>query len=139
MRNLKNILLFIEQTFEGVLVIYNLPSLKNHQENENLPFDVEVLFHSPFNVFFVSDANGNPLRVSPDCERLWGITKKEFLRQTVFEMEKEKVFTLITRMVLKEKPRISTIQKTSTGKTLLVMGIPVKDKVGKIEGSSPHP
>jgi hypothetical protein len=71
---------------------------------------------------------------------LWGIKKDEFLSQTVFEMEKEKVFSpSITRMVLKEKRRISTIQKTSTGKTLLVMGIPVKDKVGKIEGSSPHP
>jgi hypothetical protein len=67
MRNLKNILLFIEQTFEGVLVFYNFSSLKNHLENENLPSDLEVLFHSSFDVIFVSDANGNPLRVSPDC------------------------------------------------------------------------
>ncbi|MDQ0219525.1 PAS domain S-box protein [Peribacillus cavernae] len=125
--------IFEVQNFEGVLVIYSKPVLKRLEEYQDMATDLQVLFDSSYDVIFVSDANGKALRVSSACERLWGKKKEEFLEQTVYELEKQNVFSpSITRMVLQEKRKISTIQKTSTGKTLLVVGTPVKDKDGNI-------
>lgn len=107
----------------------------------NIPFDgyqdmatdLQVLFESSFDVLFVSDANGKALRVSSACEHFWGKKREEFIGQNIFDLEKQKVFSpSITAMVLKERRKVSTIQKTSTGKTLLVVGTPVKDAEGNI-------
>ncbi|MEY9866813.1 PAS domain S-box-containing protein [Peribacillus sp. B2I2] len=125
--------IFEKQIFEGILVIYFKPVIKNIEEYQEMATDLKVLFDSSYDAIFVSDANGKTLRVSSACERYWGISKKEFLEQNVYELEKQKIFTpSITKMVLQEKRKISTIQKTSTGKTLLVVGTPVKDKDGNI-------
>ncbi|RFU70561.1 PAS domain S-box protein [Peribacillus saganii] len=125
--------IFLKQNFEGLFVIYSKSENIVSEEYKDMATDLKVLFDSSYDVLFVSDANGNALRVSSACERLWGKSKEDFLRQNVYELENEKVFyPSITRMVLQEKRKISAIQKTSTGKTLLVVGTPVKDKNGNV-------
>jgi PAS domain S-box-containing protein len=131
--SIRMIPLFENKIFEGVLVIYYKPVLKSFEGYQDMATDLKVLFDSSYDVIFVSDANGKALRISSACERLWGKKKEEFLDQTVYDLEKQNVFSpSVTSMVLKEKRKISTIQKTSTGKTLLVVGTPVKDKNGNI-------
>ncbi|KIL48192.1 sigma-54 interaction domain-containing protein [Jeotgalibacillus soli] len=119
--------------FAGVFVIYQDGEIQKFKEYQEIATDLKVLFDSSYDVIFVSDAQGNTLRVSSACEQLWGKKRSEFIGLNVFDLEKQKVFyPSVTSMVLKEKRKISAIQKTSTGKTLLVVGTPVLDKKGNI-------
>lgn len=70
--------IFEKQIFEGILVIYFKPVIKNIEEYQEMATDLKVLFDSSYDAIFVSDANGKTLRVSSACERYWGISKKSF-------------------------------------------------------------
>jgi PAS domain S-box-containing protein len=119
--------------FSGVIVIYQFVDIGKFKEYQEIATDLKVLFDSSYDVIFVSDAQGNTLRVSSACERLWGKKQEEFIGKNVSELEQQKLFTpSVTSMVLREKRRITAMQKTSTGKNLLVVGTPVKDKDGNI-------
>jgi PAS domain S-box-containing protein len=96
--------------------------------------DLKVIFDSSYDVIFVADKNGKALRVSSACEKFWGIKKEDFIGSNVFKLEEQGVFSpSITRMVLEQKKKISTIQKTNTGRTLLVVGTPIMDETGNIQ------
>ncbi|EWG09948.1 sigma-54 interaction domain-containing protein [Cytobacillus firmus] len=119
--------------FSGVIIMYQLVDFMKFKEYQEIATDFKVLFDSSYDVIFVSDSQGNTLRVSSACERLWGKSQEEFIGKNVYELEQENLFSpSVTSMVLKEKRRITAMQKTSTGKNLLVVGTPIKDKNGNI-------
>jgi PAS domain S-box-containing protein len=117
----------------GILIIF-----PNHKdpldiEYENMAIDLKTIFESTYNVIFVTDGNGVALRANTACEKLWGIKKSDFIGRSMMDLEKEGFFhPSATRLVLESKKKVSIIQKTHTGKTLLVVGTPVMDETGKI-------
>jgi PAS domain S-box-containing protein len=102
-------------------------------EYQNMAIDLKTIFESSYDVIFVSDGNGIALRVSSACEWLWGKKQEEMVGRSVYDLEREGAFRpSVTRLVLESKQKVSSIQKTSTGRTLLVVGTPVMDHEGNI-------
>ncbi|RSK49221.1 sigma-54 interaction domain-containing protein [Bacillus canaveralius] len=106
---------------------------KQFQHYEELSMDLKAIFDTSYDVIYVSDADGNTLRVSSACEKLWGKKQADLVGRNVLELEAEGIYKpSITRLVLEKGEKISTIQVTKTGRRLMVVGTPIKDENGKI-------
>lgn len=107
-----------------------------HENEEfiNMKLDLKTILESCRDVIFVSDANGKALRVSESWKELWVAEGIDFFEKGVFQVEKDGVITpSATRLVSEKKERVQVIQKTDTGRTLLVTGTPIKDEFGEIK------
>ncbi|MEB3101774.1 sigma-54 interaction domain-containing protein [Ferviditalea candida] len=99
----------------------------------NMFIDLKAVFESSYDVIFVTDGEGKTLRVSSACKKFFGYDAEYFIGKSIYELEKKGTFKpSITRLVLESKEKVQEIQITSTGRRLMVLGTPVKDKNGKI-------
>ncbi|WP_228551141.1 sigma 54-interacting transcriptional regulator [Sporosarcina cascadiensis] len=99
----------------------------------NLLLDFKAIFDHSYDVIYVSDGEGQTLRVSAASERLWGYKESELVGKTVYQLEAEGVFTpSVTREVLEREEKVSLVQTTKMGRRLLVVGTPIKDSNGNI-------
>ncbi|MGE7544393.1 sigma-54 interaction domain-containing protein [Sporosarcina newyorkensis] len=99
----------------------------------NLLLDFKAIFDHSYDVIYVSDGQGQTLRVSAASERLWGYKESELVGKTVYQLEAEGVFTpSVTREVLEREEKVSLVQTTKMGRRLLVVGTPIKDSNGNI-------
>jgi PAS domain S-box-containing protein len=99
----------------------------------DLALDLKAVFDTSYDVIYVSDGEGNTLRVSSASEKLWGYKAEQLVGKHVAELEKEGVFNpSITRLVMEKKEKIQTIQTTKTGRRLMVVGTPIKDENGNV-------
>lgn len=104
-----------------------------HTSVEDLQADLQAIFDISYDVIYVSDGHGVTLRVSSACETLWGCKEEQLVGRSVYQLEKEGVYSpSVTRMVLEKKDRVSFIQTTKTGRKLMVVGTPIKDDQGNI-------
>ncbi len=86
----------------------------------------EAILHSLQDDILVTNTDGIILKVSEATEGIYNLKSNEMVGRSVYELEKEGVFTpILTPMVLKEKKKITIVQTTNDGKKLLVTGIPV--------------
>ena len=128
----------LDEQIKGTLCITYDPDileniLKKTDLYQELLMDMKVIFDNSWDVIYVTDSKGLTLRVSRACEFLWGLKKNRLVGKSVYDLEKEGVFKpSIARMVIENGHRITALQKTITGRTLLVVGNPVKDKHGKL-------
>lgn len=107
--------------------------LKKLDSYKNLNHDLKAIFDISYDVIYVSDGDGITLRVSSACEKLWGKKQKELVGKSVYELETMGIYTpSVTRIVLEKKETVSVIQRTRTGRRLMVVGTPIKDETGKI-------
>ncbi len=107
--------------------------LKKLDSYKNLNHDLKAIFDISYDVIYVSDGDGITLRVSSACEKLWGKKQEELVGKSVYELETMGIYTpSVTRIVLEKKETVSVIQRTRTGRRLMVVGTPIKDETGKI-------
>ena len=88
----------------------------------------------PTTVFFITDGEGNIIRVNPSWEKITGVSAREVLGQNVAELETEGYFSnrSATKMVLKEKRTLTLQKRWFTGKETLVTATPIFDDNGDI-------
>lgn len=99
----------------------------------NMFIDLKAVFESSYDVIFVTDGEGKTLRVSSACKKFFGYDAEHFIGKSIYELEKKGTFKpSITRLVLESKEKVQEIQTTKTGRRLMVLGTPVKDKNGNI-------
>ncbi len=95
--------------------------------------DFEEIFRNSFDGIFVADGNGMTLMVNPGCERNYERRADEMVGRHVSEFEKNGwIRPVIATRVAKERKRISAMQQTGGGKTIMVTGIPLFDDDGKV-------
>jgi PAS domain S-box-containing protein len=113
-----NNLIFLRIQAGGVFV-------SNQKEVWN---ESEAILHSLQDDILVTDTDGIILKVSEATEGIYNMKSKEMIGRSVYELEKEGVFTpILTPLVIKEKKKITLVQTTIDGGKLLVTGIPVYD------------
>lgn len=119
---------------KSVVIVFESHEMNQiHKELIEYKNDLQAIFDSLYDVIYVSDGDGNTLRVSSACEYLWGRTEEDLVSRNVNELEKEGVFNpSVTRLVQEQGKKVSAIQTTKTGRRLLVIGTPIKDEHGKI-------
>lgn len=76
----------------------------------------------------MTNTDGIILRVSKATGSIYGVNPDELIGRSVYDLEKEGLFTpLATPKVIIKKERITFVQTTKAGKKLLVTGVPVFD------------
>ena len=82
----------------------------------------------------LTDGNGIVLRVSDSYETHYGVRLEDVVGKSVLELEKQGVFSpSVTSSVLREKKKVTILQKNKMGDTVLTTGVPVFDDTGEIE------
>lgn len=118
--------------FEDAQIYKNFfeQKLKNYKTTIS---DLQTIFDNSYDVLYVTDGNGTTIRVSSACEVLWGKKPDELIGRSVFELEREGVFTpSATRIALEQGKKIEVIQQTKTGRRLMVVSTPIRNVDGKI-------
>lgn len=104
---------------------------KERQANASL--DLEAVFNTSYDMFYISDGKGITQRASRSTERLYGYSPEDLVGKSIYDLERSGVFQpSITRLVLERKEKVQVIQSTRLGGRLMVVGTPVKDEQGNI-------
>lgn len=95
--------------------------------------EVQALLESCFDEIFITDERGTVLAVSPTCERFYGVQPTEITGRSVRELERKGVFSpSATLLVMQTKQREIVLQRTATGRRLLVTATPVSGPSGEV-------
>lgn len=95
--------------------------------------DFQEIFRNSFDGIFVTDGQGDTLMVNAGCERNYGLKADQMIGRNVAVFEREGyIKPVIASRVIAERRRISAVQRTHTGKTIMVTGIPLFDGEGGV-------
>ena len=95
--------------------------------------DFEEIFRNSFDGIFVADGNGMTLMVNEGCERNYERSAADLVGHHVSEFEKKGwIKPVIATRVATERKRVTAIQRTGGGKTIMVTGIPMFDEAGRV-------
>jgi PAS domain S-box-containing protein len=123
----KNLLVYFQSINDIEEYSETLYSLKE------LNKDLEAIFDASFDEIYVTDGQGITTKVSKKGESFYGVKSSEMIGKNTIDLEKEGLFSpSVTKMVLERKTRVTTHQKTKSGKQLIVTGNPVFDEYGNI-------
>jgi len=95
--------------------------------------DYEEIYRNSFDGIFVADGKGITLMVNEGCERNYDCRADELVGRHVSEFEKRGwIRPVIAARVAIERKRISAMQQTHGGKTIMATGIPLFDETGQV-------
>lgn len=95
----------------------------------------QILEHS-FDEIFITDTMGNIIYTRPSTEKLFGVPHEKLIRENVFNLEKEGVFSpSVIVNVLKSKKEKTFIQETKNKRKLIISGYPIFDKTNELIGA----
>ncbi|WP_078409146.1 sigma-54 interaction domain-containing protein [Priestia abyssalis] len=98
-----------------------------------LEMEMDAILKASKDNIVVTDGEGTVLRVSPNCESVYGKEASELIGKSVDELEAESIFSpSITKMVLKERKEMQVMQRTPAGRMVMATGLPVFDESGSI-------
>ncbi|AHF97239.1 Fis family transcriptional regulator [Desulfurella acetivorans A63] len=122
----------------GLIVIYE----KYDSESFNITFqllnninkEIEMFYEMYYDEIMVTDDKGTIIGINnPVCEEYYNLNEANLINLNVKELENKGIFKpSVTLKAIKEKKHISIIQKTQTGKVLMVYGLPVFDNSFKL-------
>jgi PAS domain S-box-containing protein/TyrR family helix-turn-helix protein len=108
-------------------IVLELESVKN------LNSDLQAIIESSADGIFVCDGDANVLRINKAYQNITGLDTSGFYGRNMRDLVADGTYSQSTTLlVLERKGPVNLIQKTSTGKSLLVSGMPVYDENGKI-------
>jgi PAS domain S-box-containing protein len=119
------------------LLLLSFPLLREMQPElrqlEQSYRDFQEIFRNSFDGIFVADGKGNTLMVNAGCERNYGLRADEMIGKNVAVFDRKGyIRPVIAGRVIAERRRISAVQHTHEGKTIMVTGIPLFDDDGKV-------
>ena len=122
----------------GLIVInekYDSKSFEStFQALNNINKEIELFYAMYYDEIMVTDDKGKIISVNnPVCEEYYNLNEMHLINTNVKELEDKGIFKpSVTLKVIKEKKLISILQKTQTGKVLMVYGLPVFDNSFKL-------
>ncbi|QGT98662.1 AAA-type ATPase [Candidatus Syntrophocurvum alkaliphilum] len=95
--------------------------------------ELDAIIDSSFDGLYITDGNGQILRLNKAIERISGLNSEDFSRKEDDGLvEDEVVSKSVTDEVLKQKKLVTIIQQTKAGKTALATGSPIFGEDGEI-------
>jgi transcriptional regulator with PAS, ATPase and Fis domain len=122
----------------GLIVINDKYDSKSFESTfqvlNNINKEIELFYAMYYDEIMVTDDKGKIISVNnPVCEEYYNLNETNLINANVKELEDKGIFKpSITLKVIKEKKLISILQKTQTGKVLMVYGLPVFDNSFKL-------
>jgi PAS domain S-box-containing protein len=124
---IKNLLAEIEKLQKHIQELNT--ELKELREKISL---YEKAINASYDPIFITDKNGYGIKMNEAYTRVTGITEDKLIGRHMKDVVKEGIISeSVTLKVLKEKKRVTIIQKVN-GKELLVTGNPVFDENGDV-------
>lgn len=103
------------------------------KQAEQLYLDFREIYRNSFDGIFITDGEGKTLMVNEGCERNYGISAAEFIGKHVSEFQVSGLIRpVIANRVIETRQKITAVQETRIGKTIMVTGIPLFDEQGKV-------
>lgn len=102
-------------------------------ESQQLANDLQEIFRNSFDGIFVADGDGRTLMVNAGCERNYDLAAHEMIGRHVSEFEAlGMIRPVIATQVIATAGRVTAVQRTHKGKTIMVTGIPLFDDAGAV-------
>jgi PAS domain S-box-containing protein len=95
--------------------------------------ELDTIINSSHDGFWISDGQGKVRKINPASEKLTGIKAEKFIGKSIQELlDTEIIDRSVTLKVMETRKKETIIQRTKTGKNLLLTGTPVFDKDGQL-------
>ena len=136
---LKQIQLHCKQSFNGVLCLLydssNQTSLDRETEvYQRMIEEMVAAVESSYDGFFLTDGEGNIIRVNQSWEKITGVPAREVIGRNVFDLENKGYFSRsVSRIALVQKKSFTLQKKWFTGREVLVTANPILDKDDNIK------
>lgn len=123
----------------AIVVLQDLPYIENMAMEleyvKNLNMDLQGILSSIYDEILVVDEKGVLLRYSGNLIKdFWEIDKEQLIGINLMELENEGTFfSVIVKMVLERRKKVSVTQESRSGRNVLMVGNPIFDETGKLE------
>lgn len=105
----------------------------NNKIHEELARNFDHIMDAIHDDLLIADGKGKVIRVSPDFEEVYGISKKNAIGKSVYELEREGYFKpSIVAQVIKTRQKITMRQKTSSNRDIVVTATPIFGNEGEL-------
>jgi PAS domain S-box-containing protein len=95
--------------------------------------ELAAVFESSFDGLYISDGEGNTLRINKAFERILGVSAEEVVGRNMADLVREGVFSRSgTLLALQRREQVTIPLESNTGKTALVTSTPIFDDSGNI-------
>ncbi|PIC73379.1 sigma-54-dependent Fis family transcriptional regulator [Sporosarcina sp. P17b] len=113
----------------------DLVKLKKEIESlQNVRNELNEVINSSFDGIVICDSDGIIVHQNPSYEKITGLSTKDCIGRSLKELEEEGVIDASASLkALAENKDVTIIQKISTGPTVLVSAVPIRNKNGGIE------
>lgn len=99
-------------------------------EKNNIDFLIDAMDNNAT----ITDKHGVILRVSSSFSKTYGVKEEELIGKSVYELERQGLFSpSITALVLRDRKKITILQKNRFGESILVTAVPVINTENEIE------
>lgn len=119
----------------GGFLIYLQPAQPQNgrQELQDVSLELQAILAASYDLIYVSDGEGNTLRVSAGAERLIGVKESELVGKNVRDLERAGLFRpSAIRRVLETGQPLTVIQDTLANRRLLVSASPIRDEQNRL-------
>lgn len=108
-----------------------IEELNNYKE---IYEEYKLILDTTYDFISIADKNGVFTRINRPCMELFGVSDSEIIGVSAEEVERKGILKkTMTTTVLKSKKKEIMVQETSIGKKLMITGIPMFDKKGKLQ------
>jgi PAS domain S-box-containing protein len=95
--------------------------------------ELAAVFESSFDGLYISDGEGNTLRINKAFERILGVSADEVVGRNMADLVREGVFSRSgTLLALQRREQVTIPLEANSGKTALVTSTPIFDDSGNI-------
>ncbi|SDP49927.1 PAS domain S-box-containing protein [Desulforhopalus singaporensis] len=119
--------------FQNISRADNLPSGLELEAMKNIAVEFSAIFENSYDGIYITDGEGNTLRVNQAYERITGLNRKNLLGKNMKEIVAKGLLNeSITFKIRKSRVPLTISQKIHGGKEILVSGTPVFDEKGEL-------
>ena len=130
--------LYKDDKLDGVISVFqDISELEEISKElnyvKNLNKELDAIIESVSDGIYITDGNGDTLRINSSYEKITGIKSEEVLGKNMKELVKKGVFSeSVTFKVLEKKAPVSVMHEIKTGQSVLSTGHPVFNDDGEI-------
>jgi len=100
---------------------------------QELAAELNAIFEHSYDGIYVTDATGKTMRVNQSYQRITGLSLEQLIGKNIKDIVNRGLISeSITFKILKEKKPLTIKQTISTGKEILVTGVPIINNQGDI-------
>jgi len=95
--------------------------------------ETDAILSSIHDDILITDGEGIIVRAFPSFEKVYNVKKEDAEGRSVFDLEREGVFTpSVTSIVLNKNQPVTMMQENRQGRKIIVTATPIRDSKGKI-------